>query len=242
MENIIEVEHVSMQFNLYKEKVDNIKEYVIKLAKGENISQPFFALRDVSFSMQKGESVAIIGINGSGKSTMLKLLAGVMKPTTGKVTVRGSVAPLIELGAGFDFELTARENIYLNGAVLGYPRKQMSNMFDDIVDFSELSEFIDVPIKNFSSGMMARLGFAIATITVPDILIVDEVLSVGDFKFKDKCEQRLQHMIVEGTNILLVSHSTKDVINLCHKALWLDHGVTKAFGDAKSVCAAYEES
>ena len=240
---IIKVENVSMQFNLYREKVDNIKEYIIRqLKKGGYKPEPFLALRDVSFSVCKGESLGIIGANGSGKSTMLKLLAGVMKPTAGKVAIRGAVAPLIELGAGFDFELTARENIFLNGAVLGHSRASMKDVFDEIVEFSELGEFIDVPIKNFSSGMLSRLGFSIATITVPDILMVDEVLSVGDFKFKEKCEDRLQYMMARGTNVLLVSHSMKDVVKICGKALWLDHGNVVKFGDARPVCDAYEMS
>jgi len=241
-DNIIEVENVSMRFNLYKEKVDSIKEYFIKLAKGKLHYEEFWALKDISFSLGKGDSLGLVGRNGSGKSTLLKLLAGVMKATSGSVRVGGSVAPLIELGAGFDMDLTAKENIYLNGAVLGYSKKEMDGHFDKIVEFSELEEFLDVPVKNFSSGMFARLGFSIATVGVPDVLIVDEILAVGDFKFQEKCQDRIQSMLKGGTTLLFVSHSAEQVMELCTKALWLDGGKMKMFGEVSHVCEAYANS
>ena len=186
--------------------------------------------------------MGLIGLNGSGKSTMLKTIAGVLKPTKGSVTVNGSIAPLIELGAGFDMDLTARENVFLNGALLGYSRKQMQEYYDDIVEFSELKDFMDVPVKNFSSGMVSRLAFAIATIGTPDILIVDEVLSVGDFRFQEKCEQRIQKMMNGETTILFVSHNINQVEKLCNKIVWLEKGVVKAFGDAKEIAEEYRNS
>ena len=190
-QEIISVEHVSMRFSLASEKVTSFKEYVIKTAKKQLSYGEFWALKDVSFSVNKGDALGLIGLNGSGKSTMLKVIAGVLKPTKGSVTVRGSVAPLIELGAGFDYDLTAEENVYLNGALLGYPRAEMEKHYNDIVEFSELHDFMNVPVKNFSSGMISRLAFSIATIGIPDILIVDEVLSVGDFRFQEKCKNRI---------------------------------------------------
>lgn len=240
-ENIIEVKNVTMRFNLAEEKTDTIKEYILKLLRGKLHFNEFFALKDVSFSIKKGESVALIGMNGSGKSTMLKIIAGVMYPTKGSVTVRGSIAPLIELGAGFDMDLTARENIYLNGAVLGYDRDFMNQHFDEIMEFSELWEFVDVPVKNFSSGMIARLGFAIATIVKADILVVDEILAVGDYKFQQKCKERMAHLMAGGTTLLFVSHSAEQVKALCEKAAWIDHGQLKAFGKTEDVYRMYEE-
>lgn len=240
-ENIIEVKNVTMRFNLAEEKTDTIKEYILKLLRGKLHFNEFFALKDVSFSIKKGESVALIGMNGSGKSTMLKIIAGVMYPTKGSVTVRGSIAPLIELGAGFDMDLTARENIYLNGAVLGYDRDFMNQHFDEIMEFSELWEFVDVPVKNFSSGMIARLGFAIATIVKADILVVDEILAVGDFRFQQKCKERMAQLMAGGTTLLFVSHSAEQVKALCEKAAWIDHGELKAFGKTEEVYKLYEE-
>ena len=191
----IEVNDVSMHFNLMVERVDSIKEYVIKLIKGKLLYNDFVALSHVSFDVKKGEVVGLVGLNGAGKSTLLKIIAGVLKPTEGKVITKGTIAPLIEVGAGFDPELTARENVYLNGAILGHDRKFMDSKFDEIIDFAELQNFVDVPVKNFSSGMYARLGFAIATMVQPDILIVDEVLSVGDYKFQKKCEDRISSYV-----------------------------------------------
>ncbi len=240
--DIIEVKNVTMRFNLAEEKTDTIKEYILKLLRGKLRFNEFFALKDVSFNIKRGDSVALIGVNGSGKSTMLKIIAGVMYPTKGSVTVNGSIAPLIELGAGFDMDLTARENIYLNGAVLGYDRDFMNQHFDEIMDFSELWNFVDVPVKNFSSGMIARLGFAIATIVKADILVVDEILAVGDFKFQQKCKERMAELMAGGTTLLFVSHSGEQVKELCEKAIWIDHGELKAYGPTEEVFMQYEEA
>lgn len=240
-EKVIDVSHVSMHFNLMVEKVDSLKEYVVKLLKGKLLYNDFIALNDVSFQVEKGEIVGLVGFNGAGKSTMLKILAGVLTPTVGSVSVIGSVAPLIEVGAGFDSELTARENIYLNGAILGHAKKFMDSKFDEIIDFAELRNFIDVPVKNFSSGMYARLGFAIATMVHPDILIVDEVLSVGDYKFQQKCEQRIQSIIDEGVTIILVSHDIGMIERLCTKVVWLDHGIVKDIGETEKICNEYKK-
>ena len=229
-ELIIKVDHVSMKFNLASEKFDSLKEYIIKSLKKQVSYNEFWALKDVSFEVYRGESLGLIGLNGSGKSTMLKTIAG------------GTVAPLIELGAGFDFDLTARENIFLNGALLGYSREMMNSYYDEIVEFSELQNFMDVPVKNFSSGMVSRLAFAIATIGTPDIMIVDEVLSVGDFRFQQKCEARIRSMMDRGTTILFVSHSIEQVESICNKVVWLDHGVLKRFGDAEPICSEYKNS
>lgn len=238
-ETVIQVRDVSMHFNLMEEKVDSIKEYFVKLIKGKLLYNDFIALNHVSFDVKKGDILGFIGFNGAGKSTMLKILAGVLKPTSGTVKVNGSVAPLIEVGAGFDPELTARENIYLNGAILGFSKKFIETKFDSIVEFAELKDFIDVPVKNFSSGMYARLGFSIATAVQPDILIVDEVLSVGDFRFQQKCEERIHKMINDGVTILLVSHDIGMIERLCNKVLWLDHGNVKDMGDVDKVCNEY---
>ncbi len=236
---IIEVNNVSMRFNLAKEKTDTLKEYMLKLAKRELFFDEFWALKEVSFSIAPGESLALIGRNGCGKSTMLKVISGVMSATKGNINVRGSIAPLIELGAGFDAELTARENIYMNGAIMGFDRKFMDKHFDEIVDFSELKDFLDVPVKNFSSGMSARLGFSIATIVEADVLIVDEILSVGDAAFQQKCEQRMAKLLSGGTTLVFVSHSGEQVKRMCQKAVWLDHGVVQMQGDSKTVYDAY---
>lgn len=240
-ETIIEVKDVSMHFNLMVERVDSIKEYVIKLLKGNLLYNDFVALSHVSFNVKKGEIIGLIGLNGAGKSTLLKIIAGVLKPTSGEVTVKGSIAPLIEVGAGFDPELTARENIYLNGAILGHDRKFMDSKFDEIIDFAELWNFVDVPVKNFSSGMYARLGFAIATMVQPDILIVDEVLSVGDYKFQKKCEDRIQAMLDKGVTVVLVSHDINMIKKLCTKVVWLEHGHLRDIGPTAKVCKEYEE-
>lgn len=239
---IIEVEGVSVRFSLASEKFDSFKEYVIKSIKRQISYNEFWALQDISFKVYKGDSLGLIGLNGSGKSTMLKTIAGVLKPTKGSVKVYGSVAPLIELGAGFDFDLTARENVYLNGALLGYSRKAMERYYEDIVEFAELREFMDVPVKNFSSGMVSRLAFAIATIGTPDILIVDEVLSVGDFRFQEKCESRIHDMIDGGITVLFVSHSIQQVQSICKKVVWLERGRVKRYGDAKEIGGEYGRS
>lgn len=239
---IIEVNDVTMRFNLAEEKTDTIKEYFVKLVSGKLHFKPFYALKDVSFQIKRGEAIALIGKNGSGKSTMLKILAGVIYPTEGTIRVNGSIAPMIELGAGFDLELTARENIYMNGAILGHDRKFMDQHFKEIVDFSELHEFIDVPLKNYSSGMIARLGFSIATIVQADILIVDEVLAVGDFRFQEKCHKKIAQLLEGGTTLLFVSHNAAQVRALCSKSIWLDHGHVMAVGDTEEVCRMYESA
>lgn len=240
-DNIIIVDDVTMRFNLAEEKTDSIKEYIMKLAKGKIRFNEFYALKNISLDIKRGDSVALIGKNGSGKSTLLKILAGVMYPTKGEVTVKGTIAPLIELGAGFDMELTARENIYLNGAIMGFNRDFMDAHFQEIVDFSELQQFLDVPLKNFSSGMIARLGFSIATFVKADILIVDEVLAVGDYRFQEKCKAKIAEILQGGTTLLFVSHSAEQVKQLCAKAVWLDHGNLMVYGDTEEVYAMYEK-
>lgn len=242
MSATVKVDNVSMMFNLSSEKVDSIKEYLIKMFKKEIHFQEFWALKDVSFELERGDSLGIIGLNGSGKSTLLKIISGILKPTKGKVTTVGSIAPLIELGAGFDPDLSARENIYLNGAILGYSREYMNSKFDEIIKFAELEDFVDSAIKNFSSGMVARLGFAIATMNIPDILIIDEILSVGDYKFQQKSFQRMQQMMNSGATVVFVSHSVEQVKEVCKKALWLDRGNVVKFGDAKEICEEYMNS
>lgn len=235
----IRVNDVFVRFNLAAEKVDNIKEYVIKFIKKQLLFQEFMALKGISFEVKSGESWGFVGVNGSGKSTLLKTVSGILKPYKGSVQINGTISPLIELGAGFDGNMTARENIFLNGCVLGYSEQFIKDKFDDIVEFSELRDFLDVPIKNFSSGMAARLGFAIATTVKPDILICDEVLAVGDFKFQEKCEKRMNELLSGGTTLLFVSHSIEQVKRMCNKAIWIDHGEMRMIGDAEEVCNAY---
>ena len=236
---MIDVDHVTIRFNLANQKVDNLKEYFIKLMKRELMFQEFLAVKDASFQVRKGEAWGLVGTNGSGKSTMLKAISGILKPYKGSITVNGSVAPLIELGAGFDPEMTARENIFLNGCVLGHSVKFMQAHFDEIVEFAELQDFLDSPLKNYSSGMRARLGFAIATMVKPDILIVDEILAVGDYKFRQKCEKRMKELLSGGTTLLYVSHSIDEVKRLCDHAVWIDKGEIRLQGDVKEVCDAY---
>ncbi len=239
-DEIIQVKHVTMQFNLMEERVDTLKEYIVRLLKGRIKFNNFTALHDVSFSVKRGEAVGLIGHNGAGKSTMLKIIAGVLKPTSGSVVVKGSIAPLIEVGAGFDGELTARENIYLNGAMLGHSKQFIDDHFQSIVDFSELQQFIDVPVKNFSSGMYARLGFAIATEVQPDILIVDEVLSVGDHDFQQKCKKRIKHMMDTGTTVIFVSHDIETIKEVCNRVIWFEKGQCKGKGTNLDICNTYE--
>ena len=241
MSPIIDVRDVSMCFRKENERTDTLKEFFVKMVQRKLRYTEFMALNDVSFTIQKGEAVALIGVNGSGKSTMLKLIAGVMDPTKGDIAVNGTIAPLIELGAGFDVDLTARENIFLNGALLGHNRREMQANFDKIVDFAELWDFIDAPIRSFSSGMIARLGFSIATEVKADILVVDEILSVGDFNFQQKCHDRMQHMLSAGTTLLFVSHNTDQVKELCPRAIWLDHGKVMRDGPSVEVCDNYIE-
>jgi len=232
---------VSMCFNMGREKVDNLKEYVIKFIKRQLFYDEFWALSDISFEIRKGEVCGVLGLNGAGKSTLMKLVAGVLKPTKGSVEVNGTIAPLIELGAGFDPDLTAEENVYMNGAVLGYSAKQMKEKYKEIMDFAELWEFEKVPVKNFSSGMYARLGFSIATIVNPEILIVDEILGVGDFKFQEKCNERIRTLMSGGTTVLLVSHSLDTIKKYCNCVIWLERGRIIEVGKTLEVCARYEK-
>lgn len=237
---MIKVDHVSMIFNMASEQLNSIKEYVIAAAKRELRFKEFRALDDVSFEVKQGDVFGILGTNGSGKSTILKIIAGVLEPSKGSCTVSGNIAPLIELGAGFDMELTARENIYLNGALLGYSKQFIEENFDDIVEFAEVEKFLDMPMKNYSSGMVARIAFAIATVIVPEILIVDEVLSVGDFMFQKKCEDRITKLIKEhGVTVLIVSHNNDQIERLCNKAAWIEKGHLRMVGTAKEVCQTY---
>ncbi len=241
---MIRIENVSMKFDLGIEKNFSLKELLISIfsKKKRKRKTDFWALKDISFNVDKGEVVGLIGSNGAGKSTLLKVVSGVMKPTKGKVTVNGVISPMIELGAGFDLELTARENIYLNGAILGYSKGFLEKKFEEIVEFSELREFLDVPVKNFSSGMTAKLAFSIATIVDPEILIVDEILSVGDIKFQEKSKKKMESMIGGGTTVLYVSHSLDAIKEICTKVIWLEHGKIVMMGDTKKVCEAYYKS
>lgn len=237
---MIRIKNVSMKFNMDIEKDFSIKQAFINLFTGKKKKNEYFwALKNVTFSVNKGDVVGLIGSNGAGKSTLLKVVSGVMKPTSGKVEVDGVISPMIELGAGFDQNLTARENIYLNGAILGYSKKFLDSKFDEIVEFSELKDFLDVPVKNFSSGMTAKLAFSIATIVEPEILIVDEILSVGDLRFQEKSKNKMMEMIKGGTTVLYVSHSLESIKDLCNKVVWLDHGQVVKMGDTKEICDEY---
>ena len=241
---MIKVDNVSMKFNLGVEKSFSFKEVFIKFFKFEKKKKPedFWALKNVSFEIEKGEVVGIIGSNGAGKSTLLKVVSGVMKSTKGFVQVNGVISPMIELGAGFDPELTARENIYLNGAILGYSKKFLNDKFNDIITFSELRDFLNVPVKNFSSGMTAKLAFSIATIVDPEILIVDEILSVGDMRFQEKSKKKMMSMIKNGTTVLYVSHSLQSIKDLCTRVIWIEHGEIQMIGNSEEVCEKYRES
>ena len=250
MQNMIEVQNVSMRFNLGIEKNNSLKQIMVDLfskkareeRKARKKQNEFWALSDVSFTVERGEVVGFVGSNGAGKSTLLKVVAGVMKPTKGQVLSAGNICPMIELGAGFDMDLNARENIYLNGAVMGYSREFLDGKFQEIVDFSELHDFLDVPVKNFSSGMIARLAFSVATQVDPEILIVDEILSVGDLNFQQKSEAKMRSMISGGTTVLYVSHSLESIRSLCDKVVWLEHGKVVVTGGTEEVCAAYYQS
>ncbi len=240
-ETVIELKDVGIKFNLSKEKTDSLKEYVIKLLKKQLMYDEFWALRNITFSVEKGERLGILGLNGAGKSTLLKIIAGVYHPDEGTMYRSGVIAPLLELGAGFDPQYTGAENIFLYGSILGYSKQYLTDKFDEIVDFSELKEFINVPLKNYSSGMRARLGFAIATIADPEILILDEVLSVGDAKFRKKSEQKIMEMFERGVTVLFVSHSLEQVQRLCNKAILLQKGHLISSGDIDAVSAAYQK-
>lgn len=241
-DTIILVKDVKVKFNLGVEKILGFKEYFIKLFKNELLFQEFWALKGVNLEIKKGEIFGIVGLNGAGKSTLLKTIAGVLKPSEGSVVVNGTIAPLIELGAGFDLELSARENIFLNGAILGYSKKFLIQKFDEIVEFAEIKEFLDVPLKNYSSGMVARIAFAIATITNPDILIIDEILSVGDFKFQQKCEEKINSMIKSGVTIIMVSHSLEQIEKMCKRSALIRAGEIIKVGDTKDILKSYKDA
>lgn len=240
-ETVIKLKNVSLLFRLNKEKIDSLKEYFLSFLKKRLDVKEFFAVNDVSFEVKKGESVGIIGMNGSGKSTLLKIIAGILKPSQGTVEVRGQISPMIELGAGFDHELTARENIYLNGILIGFTKKEIDEYFDSIVEFSEIRDFLDIPLKNFSSGMLSRLGFAISTVRKPDILIIDEVLAVGDLKFQEKSSRKIKELLEGDTTLLLVSHSLNDIEKFCDKVIWLEKGKIKMTGKTKEICEKYKK-
>ena len=238
---MIKVDNVSMKFNLCKEQITSFKEFIVAKIKGELNYEEFWALQNISFEINKGEILGIIGTNGSGKSTLLKIISGIIKPTTGSVAVQGTIAPMIELGTGFDMELTGKENIYLNGAVLGLKKDFIEAKENEIIEFSELKEFIDVPLKYYSSGMIARLAFAIATTVTPDILIVDEILSVGDGPFQEKSYGKMHELMSGGTTVVYVSHSLDTIKEICNKAVWIEKGKMMEFGDAQEVCGIYQK-
>ena len=240
-DTILTVENVSVKYRLTEQKVDDLKDYLIKLFKRELRYKEFLALNNISFSLNKGDRLAIMGMNGAGKSTLLKVIAGVLKASEGRVKKQGTVVPLLELGAGFDMQYTGSENIYLYGAMLGYSKKFLDEKYDEIVEFSELGEFINVPVKNYSSGMKARLGFSIATIVEPDILILDEVLSVGDAKFRKKSEKKIMDMFDKGITVLFVSHNESQIKNICTKAILLEHGEMTASGTVDEVLPIYKK-
>ncbi|MBP3495536.1 MAG: ABC transporter ATP-binding protein [Clostridia bacterium] len=240
-ETIIEVKNVSMDFYSRDEKVDNLKEFFIRLIRGKLEKKKTRILNNISFSVKKGESIALIGHNGAGKSTLLKMLTGIYSPTEGTIKVKGKVAPLLNLGAGFDHEASAKENVYLNGAILGYSRKELAKKYDEIVDFAELHDHMHIPIKNFSSGMVARLGFAIAIDVDPDILLVDEILSVGDENFRRKCANKIDELRKKGVTFVIVSHNIGQVKSLCQKAVWIENSELMAYGEVNEVCEKYQK-
>ncbi|MDR3021949.1 MAG: ABC transporter ATP-binding protein [Clostridiales bacterium] len=240
--NIVEIKNMSMQYRLQNQRIESLKEYVIKFLKRQLSINKFWALKDITLNIKKGESLALVGHNGAGKSTLLKLIAGAMKPTKGTICTRGSVAPLINLGVGFDMELTAHENIFLSCAVLGFSKKEILKKYDKIVEFSELKDFLNVPVKNFSSGMVSKLGFAIASDSTADIFIVDEVLSVGDTRFQAKCADRIKQIRKSGTTFIYVTHSIESAAEMCQKGMWLQRGEVLQYGDIEEVCNAYKAS
>ena len=236
---MIKADNVSVKYLMTYDRVKSIKEYLVQLVKGKIQYEEFWALKDISFEVRRGEVLGIIGHNGAGKSTLLKVISGILKPTSGIVQVNGVVVPMLELGSGFDFDLTGRENVFLNGSILGYSEKFLKSKYDEIVEFSELGQFIDVPLRNYSSGMVMRLAFSIATVVQPDILIVDEILAVGDADFQEKSKKRMLELMGGGTTVLFVSHSLDQIREMCDKVIWLDHGEMKMSGDTQEVCHAY---
>lgn len=237
---MIKAENVSVKYLMTYDRIQSMKEYLVQMMKGKIKYEEFWALRDVSFEVKKGEVLGIIGYNGAGKSTLLKVISGILKPTTGNVQVNGTIVPMLELGSGFDFDLTGRENVFLNGAILGYSEQFLKEKYEEIVDFSELGQFIDVPLRNYSSGMVMRLAFSIATVVRPDILIVDEILAVGDAAFQEKSKKRMLELMGGGTTVLFVSHSIQQIREMCNKVIWLEHGQVAMAGAAASVCDTYE--
>ena len=236
---MIEVSDVTMQFRLNNDKILSLKEFVTTALRGKLQYNKFTALEHISFELKRGQTLGLIGRNGAGKSTLLKIISGILKPTEGRVSCYGNVVPMLELGSGFDFDLTGRENVFLNGAILGYSEEFLKGKYDEIVEFSEVGQFIEVPIRNYSSGMLARLAFSIATVVNPDILIVDEILSVGDVAFQEKSKKRMLHLMGGGTTVLFVSHSIEQIREMCDRAVWLDQGLIKMMGKAEDVCQAY---
>lgn len=238
---MINVNHVSLCYRMPAERISGMKEFLVRVLQGKLQYKEFWALQDVDFSIEKGEVLGLVGANGAGKSTLLKVISGILKPTKGTVTVHGNIVPMLELGSGFDLELTGRENVFLNGAILGYSESFLKEKYQEIVDFSELGEFIEMPLRNYSSGMITRLAFSIATVVKPDILIVDEILSVGDAAFQKKSKNRMMELMSGGTTVLLVSHSAEQITEMCSRAIWLEKGRMKMIGPAADVCRAYGE-
>lgn len=239
---IIRANDISMRYLMTYDHIQSIKEYIVQMLRGKIKYEEFWALKNVSFEVERGEVVGIIGHNGAGKSTLLKVISGILKPTGGELEVHGNVVPMLELGSGFDHDLTGRENIFLNGSILGYSEKYLKEKYDQIVEFSELGKFIDVPIRNYSSGMLMRLAFSIATVVQPEILIVDEILAVGDAAFQEKSKTRMLELMGGGTTVLFVSHSLEQIREMCDRVIWLEHGQVKAIGATKEICDAYEAS
>ena len=241
MDPIIQADHVSMCFRMDMERITNLKEWFVKWAKRQRRYKDFYALNDVSLTVERGDVVGVIGRNGSGKSTLLKVISGIYKPTSGTVRTAGRVAPMLELGSGFDHELSGRDNIFLNGAIMGYSEEYLQQKYQEIVDFSELGDFINAPLKTYSSGMMMRLAFSVATVIEPEILIVDEILAVGDASFQEKSFLRMMEIIQGGTTVLFVSHNMDQIRKLCTKIAWLEHGKLRAFGEPEKLCDEYEK-
>ncbi len=236
---MIKAENITVCYRMANDKIQSIKEYLVALLKRKLKYDEFRALQDVSFEIEKGEVIGIVGNNGAGKSTLLKVISGILRPTKGSVSLEGNVVPMLELGSGFDFDLSGRENIFLNGAILGYSEKFLKEKYDEIVEFSELGEFIDIPVRNYSSGMIMRLAFSIASQVVPDILIVDEILAVGDAAFQEKSYARMMELMSHGTTVLLVSHNIDQIRRLCDRVIWLDHGKVVSIGQTEEICEAY---
>lgn len=237
---MVVVDEVSLRFKMDKNRASSLKEYFVRRLRRDLASEDFWALQKVSFAVEKGDVVGIVGHNGAGKSTLLKVISGIMKPTYGSVKVYGSIVPMLELGSGFDLELSGRENIYLNGAILGYSQKFLEEKYEKIIQFSELGDFIEAPLRTYSSGMLARLAFSVACIVEPEILIVDEILSVGDADFQEKSRARMMELMTGGTTVFFVSHSLKQIRQMCSKVVWLEHGKVQAIGKTEDVCDRYE--